>query len=357
MAKVKLDLDKEMEGRGDYPAEGLYYGVPYGPVEQLTPPISPKENLLRYYKGQDYEWLPDICSDQIDITPLCNLDVLASGYEGGSDAFGVKWIPVENNDLPAFVEPGFMLWEEISDWRNQPFPDPDTWNWKEEAARYNKTYQNDDRLKRGVLLSGYFERLIANMTFSEAAMALITDPEEVNAFFEELTVFNEKIMIHYLEDFGCESIMIHDDWSAQKSPFFSLDTVMELIVPHLKKLADAAHERGAIFTLHSCGNGTALIPAMKAAGVDAWQMQVDVVDAQAAYEAAGDDLILESYPLVPEGLRGDELESYLKETLKTFCGKHRGLVEFYDFDLERYAETRRLTYKVSRELALSGECK
>ena len=357
MAKVKLDLQKEWEGRGLYQTEGLWYGVPYNPVERLTTPVSPRENLLRYYRGQDYEWLPDICSDQIDITPFCNPDILASGYEGGRDAFGVKWIPVEGGELPAFVEPGFQLWEDISDWRKQPFPDPDTWNWKEEADRYNQTYQGDDRLRRGIIMSGYFERLIANMTFEEAAMALLTDPEEVTAFFEELTVFNEKVMKHYLEDFGCESIMIHDDWAAQRSPFFSLDTVMELIVPHLKKLSDAAHEQGASFTLHSCGNGLDLLPAIKASGVDAWQLQVDAVDAATAYERAGDDLILESYPVVPEELHGEKLENFLRETLQSFCGKHKGLVEFYDFDPERLAETRRLTYKVSRELALSGACR
>ena len=356
MARHSVDLKKEMESQGMYPVEGLWYGAPYNPVERLHPPITPRENLLRYYRGESYEWVPDICSDQIDITPFCIPDVVACGYEGGLDAFGVKWIPVEGAMLPAFVEPGFKLWEDISEWRDQPFPDPDTWDWKTETEKYKETYKDDDRLRRGIILSGYFERLIANMTFEEAAVALLTDPDEVYAFFEKLTEFNLKIMQHYIDDFACESIMIHDDWAAQRAPFFSLDTVMTLIVPHLKKLSEYAHQRNVILTLHSCGNGVDLMPAMKASGVDAWQCQIDSIDGKKAYETAGNDLLIESYPLVPDGIRGEELETFIRDTLREYCGTYRGLVEFYDFEPERLPETRRLVYKISREMAASGEC-
>ncbi len=351
MEQIKNMLQKELEGRGMYPAEGLWYGAPYAPVERLTTPITPRENLLRYYRGEDYLWIPDILSDQIDITPECNPDVKAQGFEGGYDAFGVKWIPVENADLPAFVEPGFILLEDIADWKTLKWPEPDEWNWAEDAERYNKTYERDDRLRRGIVYSGYFERLISIMGFEGAAMALLTDPESVTEFFDGLTELNKKIMDHYIQDFGCESIMLHDDWSAQRSPFFSLDTARELLVPHMKKVADYAHEKGVLFTLHSCGNGQALIPAIKETGVDAWQVQIDALDGPAVYEEAGDDFMIESYPLVPDGIRGEELERFIRSTLEAYTVRHKGLVEFYDMDPDRLAECRRTVYKVSRELA------
>lgn len=195
------------------------------------------------------------------------------------------------------------------------------------------------------------------MGFEEAAVSMLTDPESVEEFFNELTKVNIQIMKHYIEDFGCQSIMIHDDWSSQRAPFFSVEIVEELLVPQLKKLVDYAHERNVIFTLHSCGNAQMLIPAMIAAGVDAWQAQYDALDLDAAYEACGDDLIFESYPEISEEIRGAELEAYIRETLEKFCVKHKGLLEFYDFDEERVLETRKLIYKIGRELAVEGKAK
>lgn len=351
MSGLSDRLQKEMESRGMYPVEGLWYGAPYTPVERLTPPVTPRKNLLRFYRGEKVSWIPDIVSDQIDITPECNPDVKAQGYEGGCDAFGVKWIPVGNAELPAFVDPGFILLADIADWESLKWPVPDAWGWAEEAERYNRTYEGDDRLRRGVILSGYFERLISVMGFEGAAMALLTDPESVAGFFERLTELNSRILDHYVDDLKCESIMIHDDWAAQRAPFFSPETARELLVPPLKKLTEYAHHRGVIFTLHSCGNGQALIPAMKEAGVDVWQAQIDSQDGLKSYEDCGDDLIMESYPVVPDGLHGAELEKYIHETMEAFCIRHRGLLDFYDFDPERWPETRRLIYKAGRELA------
>ncbi len=90
---------------------------------------------------------------------------------------------------------------------------------------------------------------------------------------------------------------------------------------------------------------------MKEAGVDVWQAQIDSQDGLKSYEDCGDDLIMESYPVVPDGLHGAELEKYIHETMEAFCIRHRGLLDFYDFDPERWPETRRLIYKAGRELA------
>lgn len=348
-------LCEEMKSRGMYKIEGLWYGAPYTPVERLNQPITPRENLLRYYRGKKYAWIPDIVSDQIDITPECNPDIKACGYEGGLDAFEVKWIPVEGGMLPAFVEPGFILLEDIADWRNLKWPNPDAWDWEGDAKKYQETYKDDDRLRRGVILTGYFERLISIMGFENAAVSLLTDPEEVAAFFEHLTELNIRIMDHYIDDLGCESIMLHDDWSAQRSPFFSLETARKLLVPPLKKLTDYAHARGILFTLHSCGNGLDLVPAIKETGADAWQVQIDAVDEMAAYEACGDELMMECYPVLPEGIHGEELEACIRTTLEKFCIRHRALVDFYDMEEGRWQETRRLIYKVGRAMVLKNE--
>ena len=351
MSKIAFD-EKELTVQGMYPEEGTWYGGPYMPVQQLSPPASPAENLINYYQKKPVQWIPDILGDCFDITPDCIPDVVACGFAGGYDTFGVKWIPDTScPDLPSFVEPGFTVLEEIENWKDLPWPDADSWDWKGCAAKYNETLKGDNRLRRGILLSGYFERLISIMGFEGAAMAMIEDPDSVGEFFDALTDLNIKITDHYIDDFGCKAIMIHDDWSAQRSPFFSPDCCMEVIVPCLKRLADHCHERGIFITLHSCGNGLSLIPCMKAAGVDAWQAQDTALDLDAAYAAIDDAFVFETYPSVPEGIRGAELEAYVRGMLER-CNKcGRSILEFYDFEPDRGFETRKLAYKIGRELA------
>ena len=356
MSKIKMDLSKELESRGIYAIEGTWYGgYPYNEVERLTPPITPRENILRYYRGEDYEWVPDISSDQIEFTPDCIPDVVACGFSGGLDNFGVKWIPVgDGTELPSFVEPGFVLLEDIADWEKLEWPDVESWPWKETAARFNETYKDDDRLRRGVLLSAYFERLISVMGFEGAAMAMVEDPESVEAYFDKLTELNIQTMKHYIEDFHCDAIKIHDDWSAQRSPFFSLSVAQELLAPQVKKLVDYAHERGVIFTLHSCGNGKMLIPAMKEAGIDAWQAQSDALEIEECYELCGDDLMIETDVMIPSDLNGEALEAFIRGIFEKACVKHRATVLLSDWDPERNRVLRKVIYKVGREMAVAG---
>lgn len=352
----KMDLDKEMQSRGTYPIVGTYYGYPYSEVERLNPPITPRENLLRYYRGTDYEWVPDVMSDQLDITPHCIPDVDACDFEGGFDAFGVKWIPVPGGDLPSFVEPGFIVLEDIADWKSLSWPDVDSWPWAEYAAKYNDVLKDDDRFRRGVILSGYFERLISLMSFEGAAMALVEDPESVMEFFDKLTELNIAIMRHYIDDFHCDGILIHDDWSAQRSPFFSLQTAQTLLVPYIKRMVDYAHERGVIFTLHSCGNGEDLIPAMLETGADDWQAQANALDLEACYEKLGDAMIFETYPEIPP-VSGKELEKALRDIFQKACVRHRGLPVFMEYDPANMPELRRLAYQIGREMVSSGQAK
>ena len=355
MSYENPNIEEELQGRGMYKQAGTWYGVPYTPIERLTPPISPADNLLAYYFGGRYEWIPDMSSDQIDLTPFCNRDAEAQGYDGGYDAFGVKWVPSSSTkELPAFVEEGLVTLEDVADWQDLEWPDVDSWEWSRDADIYNETYEDDDRLRRGIIYSGYFERLISLMGFEGAAVSLLEDPESVSDLFKKLTELNIQILDHYMDDFGCRSIMMHDDWSAKRSPFFSLEVASELLAPNLKDLVDYAHSRGAAFTLHSCGNGVALVPAMKMAGPEAWQMQEDCIDMDAAYEACGDDIIIEQYPVVPDGLQGDELEAYIRGMMERFCVKHKGFIEFADYDPERWPTTRRLVYKIGREMVLES---
>ncbi len=345
---------EELKVRGIYQEEGLCYGDPFPPVEKLTPPITPRENMRRFFEKEALEWLPDTSSDMIDLTPICNPDVDASDYEGGIDAFGVRWVAdMSCPMLPAMAEPGVQMLDEIENWESLKFPDIETWDWKYCGKRYQEAYKDNDRMIRGIILNGFFERLISLMTFEEAAVSLITDSESVADFFNGLADMNIKIADHYIDDLGANVIMVHDDWSAQKSPFFSLDTAMDLLVPPLKKLVDHVHARGCYFILHSCGNGSALVPAMKAAGIDAWQAQENAIDFNKVISEVDGDFAIEMYLIVPDEIRGSALYEYLEDVFTKYCVGKRCCLRVFDMDSERLPETRKMAYELGRKLIQS----
>lgn len=358
MNSYPMNLSEETVSRGLYPFEGTYYGIPYPETERLTPPITPKDNALRYFSGKPCAWVPDVNADIVDITPDCNPDAIAQGYEGGLDAFGVKWIPVSSNeDLPAFVEPGFVLLEDIADWQELRFPDVDSWPWAEYGEKYRQTYKDDDRLLRGVIYSGFFERLISLMSFEEAAMAMVTDPDAVRAFFEALADMNIKIAAHYKEDFGCEAILLHDDWSAQLAPFFSPKLASEIIAPCLKRVVDFCHDNGMLFILHSCGNGTSMIPAMAQAGVDGWQAQLDAIDFEKSLtDCTNNGILLETYPFIDAGIGSDAKRALIRDVVDQAVHDRRWLPIFFDMDFEnpeKALETRMMMYEEGRKAVQS----
>ena len=121
-------------------------------------------------------------------------------------------------------------------------------------------------------------------------------------------------------------------------------------------MVDYAHSRNVIFVLHSCGNGEALIPAMLETGADGWQAQASALDLDRCYEACGDEMIFETYPTIP-AVKGEELEAALREIFLKFCGKYRGLPNFFEYDPSNMVELRRAAYKVGRELAAEGRVK
>ena len=317
---TKFD-SKELTGNGKlYPTYGTYYGYEYYEAPVLNSPISPRENYLRFIRNGDFEWIPDTMCDIVDITPDINPDVTASGFDGGVDLFGVTWVPV-GNGLPSMVRPGSPVLDDICNWREKlVWPDVDSWDWKGTAKAY-ECVQGSGRFIRGVVLSGYFERLISLMDVENAAMAMVTDEDEVKSFFDKLTDVNLSIIEHYARDLKVDGILMHDDWAAQFAPFFSESTMRECLVPYVKRCVDKAHELGLIFTFHSCGNQTGRVHLICETGADVWQMQANASDALKCLAEADGQLKLEIHDVLPLGLSAEEKLERIKSKMLELSGK------------------------------------
>lgn len=244
--------------------------------------ITSRENWLRFLNGDTPEWMP-LVSEVQSIHPAIVPDNVARGFVmenrkvspdrfGGPDMYGVQWVfdPAVGGSMEDPAVPPIL--KDIEDWPDViSFPDIDSWDWEGAAAR-NQDYFSPGRLRATTIFTGIFERLISFMGFEGAAMALIDEDyaEELNGLLTRLTDTNIHLIEKLKQYFHIDLIYFHDDWGGQLSPFFSLQTCRQVLVPHLKRVVDYCHSHGVLVELHSCGHNDALVPAMVEAGVDAW---------------------------------------------------------------------------------------
>ena len=211
------------------------------------------------------------------------------------------------------VKPGKPALEDMNDWPDViHFPDVDALDWAG-WAKANEAFRDTERVFQIGFQNGLFERLISFMDFEGAAMAIIDDDQKdaIHALFAKLCDMYESFIAHYCEYFPVNGVMFHDDWGAQLAPFFSPETVSEMIVPYLKRLADFCHARGMYFHQHSCGKNERLVPCMIEAGVERWMPQ-NINDVDMLREKYGDKIVLGLSPDVPEGLSDDKIDAMAK---------------------------------------------
>ena len=272
-------------------------------LRKYATPVTPKENYKMVYRREVPYWLPQM-ADVTMLTPRIDPDNVARAFAfeanplapeekvGGVDKFGVEWVyvPVAQGSM---VKPGNPLLADVNDWKEIiKFPDVDSWDW-ESTKKANADFVNNDNFIQATILTGFFERLISFMDFDKAAVALIDEDQEaaIHELFDALADVYIKMIDHYIEAYSIDCLCLHDDWGSQRSPFFSLATAREMIVPHIKKVSDYCHSRDIFFELHSCGKNELLVPAYIEAGVDSWNGQ-PMNDKEMIYEKYGGQIIL-----------------------------------------------------------------
>lgn len=234
--------------------------------------MTPKERVMAFFRHEPVDELP---TDE-GIFVLFNPEAYKerpSHEHGGVDWFGVPWKYESSVDAIApdhSVEP---IMEEICDWRELvKFPDLDAWDWsKVEEIDHISEIDRENKVFEIMFVNGPFERLHMLMGFENALCALLTDPEEVEEFFNTYMEWKIKLMEKVIEYYKPDVLMFHDDWGTQNNMFFSPDVWRSLIKPQIKKAVDRCHELGVLFDMHSCGKIEAVVPEFVELGIDAWQ--------------------------------------------------------------------------------------
>lgn len=294
-------------------------------------PITIKENYILSLKREEPFWMPN---SFFDFTMMCpeNPDNMSRAFVfetksmdlehvGGPDMFGVEWeyVPAVGGSM---VRGGNPKVPDITEWEKYvQIPDAKTvMDWETVSAR-NKDFCAPGKPLEITILNGLFERLISFMDMQNALIALVDEDEKVGVhrLFDKLCCFYDEYIHLYKKYFNCDIIAFHDDWGSQKAPFFSLNTVKEMILPYLKRVVDSAHNAGCFFEIHSCGKNDLLVPAYLEAGVDSWQPQF-INDFELIYKLCGDDIAI-TIPL-KDYLREDMSENEMKDTIAKFVEEH-----------------------------------
>lgn len=331
MQRIPFQED-EMTVIGSYPARGANPAM-----LKLKTPVTPRENILALYRREKPLWIPNFVDMKMfapNVLPENKVRGLVLESQqfsqeefGGIDMFGVNWIfmPEAGGSM---VRPGAPKVPDLSRWEEYvTLPDPDSWDWEKSKADnqelIEKSYGRE--AMRLTIYTGFFERLISWMDFEDAAVAMIDEEqqEDVHRVFDYLADLYIKMIGHVKDCFPVDILQLHDDWGSQMAPFFSLDLVREMIVPHLKKVVDFCHERGMFFDFHSCGMNKMLVPAMIEAGADSWQPQM-INDTWDICRTYGDKILINVIPEnTPKGLSSEEYDRMAKEwvdrNIELFC--------------------------------------
>ena len=259
-------------------------------------PVTPRENIHALFEERHPYWMP-VVTDIIDRTPsVYSYKLGRARHADNTDVFGIRWTFVEQVG-GSIEEPGQHFLKSIDEWKEKvTIPDIESWDWQSEV----REIAADPRFSmQFTFVNGFwFERLISFMDFMDAAMALIDEDcrEDIEGLFGAMTDLACRLVDKYCTLWPMlDVIETHDDWGAQKAPFFSQDVAVELFVPFMKQLNDRIHGWGRISTLHSCGHNDERIQAYIDGGFDYWGPQ-EMNDIEKLYDEYGDKLVIGVFP-------------------------------------------------------------
>lgn len=281
--------------------------------------MTPKENFYAMINNEQPEYAPCFVLD-------FNMSVLLTNnadqpWQGGMDPFGVNWSLTHEGPLP---EPGKFMFTEISDWEKYvKFPDVDSLGLEQMAAI---ELQGFDPNKPTNLASvcGIFERMAAFMGFENTLMALAEDPEECRRFAEAFADYKIATIERGIDLIHPDMVILFDDIATAQTLFMSPETWREVFKPAYKRIVDAVHAKGVIYSQHTCGKCEDIIDDYVDIGVRWWnsaQSQNDLVKIMKKYP---DKLVVEGGwnsqgPASYVGASPEDIEEETKRCLREYA--------------------------------------
>jgi hypothetical protein len=319
-------------------------------MDVYSTPITPRENTLLLYQGKTPMWAPFPGIDNTHLMLDCDPENVARSPRKDKpadtpikDGYGVEWVFVEVVG-GAMVKPGNPICPDINEWEKYVhIPDPDSWDW---AGFYEtqKEKINPDLCVYIMFGSCLFERLIAIMDCGNACVALIDEDQQegVHRFFKAVTKYRKRYHELVKQWFNADIVNFNDDWGTQKSEFFSVSTVREMLLPYTRELGEYVHSLGMYWDLHCCGKVEKLVPVFIEEHMDSWGGQ-PLNDKAALKKQYGDRFIFTHSPQVAADATEEEKEKAIAEFMAGIGADNRLLCDTRDPYIRRrvYEESRK----------------
>ena len=153
------------------------------------------------------------------------------------------------------------------------------------------------------------------------------------------------------EVYHADIITFHDDMGTQRSSFFSPTTFEEVMLPHYKRMNDAAHEMGLYVNFHSCGCVGNQIENFIASGFDSWEGQDACNDKVGILEKYSDKLAqVSSFSPDPDGkLTDEEYIQAVKDRVHEYGKQGRYIAWYRENNEERRQKGYETMYTESRK--------
>ena len=234
-------------------------------------------------------WIPNLLHDFNFIQPQVMPDAFARVH-GGTDWFGIEW-EYEKLTNAAMVKPGTRRLSDVTEWEKEiVWPDLNAIDWAKDFDENFRSVVSSEKPVMFVIVNGFYERLADLTSFEDTLCAFIEEPEAVDAFFTRLCDWHIELIKIAKKHYNAEVITFHDDMGTQRSSFFSPDMFTEIMLPHYRRMNDAAHAMGLVVNFHSCGSVVNQIPNFIEAGFDFWEGQDACNDKAAIMDQYGDRL-------------------------------------------------------------------
>lgn len=246
--------------------------------------MTERENVLLVYNHKKPQWTP-IWFEAVQVVGFwsnneCGLRGERVRENVGLDVFGVEWNLGHGSPMPVL---GNYMLEDICDWREVvKFPEPKTWDWEMLAAVELKD-RDPNKALTYFCEQGLWDRLVQLMGFENAAMALLTDPEECEAFFARMTQYKIEVIECVAKYYKPDIFMYTDDIAKSDSLFMHPNTYRDLIKPYHAKIIQAIKDNGMIAEQHTCGKCDAVMDDYVEIGLDCFfpaQASNDIVAIQ-----------------------------------------------------------------------------
>ena len=127
-----------------------------------------------------------------------------------------------------------------------------------------------------------------------ALMDMVLEPENAKRFLRKVIDLDKQAVKDAAKN-GVDGLIIYDDLGMQHALFFSQDCFREILKPFYRELAEAIHQEGMSFFVHSCGLVYDIIEDFIEAGVDVLQFdQPELSGSQVLAKEFGDRVTIYS---------------------------------------------------------------